>query len=132
MTSFFDTTAQAMQVLSLPESDCNYYDRVSSWSRQHAHVDNSYEQRLQTLLAEIIAQVRQVDYIFCQREAKTYLVWVLINELDPQVRREIYTKQQDIMKMFPSEIFDFYVVARMNQPPETVINQRGMELIYSR
>lgn len=90
----------------------------------------SYENRLQTFMSKRISEVDAVEYIYCQRENDIYLVWIIINDLNPEARRAIYKKQRDIIDLFPDETFDFYVVARQGKSPEAMINQRGVELIY--
>ena len=112
-----------------------YLERVFSFSVsnviQFEH-HNSYEERLQTTIAKKIAEVPEVEYIYCERQDRAYLVWVIINQLDPSARHRIYEKQRELIGRFRDENFDFYVVARLDKPPELVVNQTSMELIFSR
>lgn len=113
------------------ESISNEYVLVSS-AQAVWEYSNSYEDRLQKFIRQEIAKIIEVEYIYCRREEPVYFVWVLIKEFDPAVRRKIYQKQKEIIAMFPDEVFDFYVIARLNKPAHLIINQSGVELIYQR
>ncbi len=90
---------------------------------------NSYEDRLQAYMAQKLSEVPEVEAIYCLRDELTYFVWVVINKYDPEVRRSIYAKQKEVIKMFQEEEFDFYVIARADQPLDAVIHQEGVERI---
>jgi hypothetical protein len=93
---------------------------------------NSYENRLQDYIALKLSEIPEVEAIFCQRDERTYFVWVVIREYDPMVRRSIYAKQKEVINIFHQEEFDFYVIARKGQPFDTIIHQEGVELIFQK
>ena len=92
--------------------------------------NDSYFNRLQNFISQRIAEVVEVEYIYCCREEQAYFVWIIINQFDPSVRRKIYEKQKEIIRRFRDEMFDFYVVARLDQPPDSIVKHRNVELIY--
>lgn len=115
-----------------PTRDSIYEFNSNNTGREGWDFSNSYEDRLQKIIADRIKGVSEVEYIFCQREEDIFLVWTVINKLDVEARRRIYRKQREIIDLFKDETFDFYVVAREGQAPESIINQDGVELIYPR
>lgn len=113
------------------ESFSNDYKLLSNLEAKWEYYD-SYEDRLQKFIEQKIKVVNEVEYIYCRRQEQLYFVWVLINKFDPAVRRKIYQREKEIIRMFPEEIFDFYVIARMNKPAQSIISQPGIELIYQK
>lgn len=117
-----------------------YKNRYSSFKRENEkNEDFSYEEhdttnenRLQDFVAKIIAEVSEVEYIYCRREGQVNYIWAIINELDPQVRRAVYKKETAIIDLFPDMDFDFNIIARMNKPIQSIISQDGIELIYKK
>lgn len=93
---------------------------------------NSYEDRLQKSISEKISEIEAVERVYCKREEHTYFVWIVINRLDPSIRRAIYQKQREIIRLFRDEIFDFYVVARLDRPLNSLIGEESVELIFER
>jgi hypothetical protein len=93
---------------------------------------NSYEDRLQTYIARKLSEVPEVESIYCLRNELTYFVWVVIGEYDPEVRRRIYVKQKEVVRVFHEEEFDFYVIARKGQPLDMIIHQEGVERIFQK
>ena len=91
---------------------------------------NSNENRLQNFISKKLSEVTEVEYIYCCREDQAYFVWIIINQFDPSVRRKTYEKQKEIIRRFREEMFDFYVVARLDQPPDSIVKHRNVELIY--
>jgi hypothetical protein len=114
------------------ENDDFSYEEHDDTTKLDFKFYNSYEDRLQNFIANKLKEVKEIEYIFCQREERAYLVWIVINELNPEVRRKIYKKEKDIIRLFRGEVFDFYVIARMNKPIQTIVNQTGTELIYQK
>ena len=93
---------------------------------------NSIENKLQNFIGRIIAEVSEVEYIYCCREGQVNCIWVFINELDPEVRREVYKKEIIISDLLPEEVFDFHVIARRNKPVQSIFRQDGIELVYKK
>ncbi|HKZ42707.1 MAG TPA: hypothetical protein VJ044_17220 [Candidatus Hodarchaeales archaeon] len=108
-----------------------FYAQINHYTlRVYSEYLNSYDDTLKKFVARQIASVPEVEYIYCQREEHAYFVWILINKLDQNVRKKIYAKQREIIDLFSEEIFDFYIVARLDTPADTVIT--GPELVYKK
>lgn len=93
---------------------------------------NSYDHAIEREICKKIADVNKVEYIYYSRQGEVNSVWVIINELDRGVRKQIYKKQMAIMDYLRTELFDFHVVARMNKPLTSIINQENISLIYKK
>lgn len=131
LTSIYKNKYSLFKLMDKGNEDFSYEEHGDT-TKLEFKLDNSYENKLQNFIADKLKEVKQVEYIFCQREERAYLIWVLINELDSEVRRAVYQKEKEIIRLFRNEVFDFYVIARMNKPAQTIISKTGTELIYKR
>jgi hypothetical protein len=107
-------------------------ENISSSKDTLLEVFNSYENRLQDFIKNQISKVTEVEFIFCRSEEQAYFVWTIINKLDPNVRKTIYEYQKFIVQSFPEQMFDFYIVARTDDPIDSIVGEKGMELIFSK
>jgi hypothetical protein len=80
-----------------------------------------------------LSLVPQVERVFvdCLDQGKEFRVWTVVNERDPQVRAQIYKREQAIMGELTHANFDFQIIARENRCLSEIMNPAG-ELAYKR
>jgi len=79
--------------------------------KQH-HICDSREYNLESFISRRISEITAVEYIFTSKEENILQVWIIINELDREVRDRIYDIEYDILEHFKDIYFDFHVVCR--------------------
>jgi len=91
---------------------------------------NSTEDKLEILIAKIISQVQEVEYIVLSKIDNYYELWIVINKLDREIRDRIYDIEYDILERFGDNYFDFHVICRDDRnideicPTNTIIYYR--------
>ena len=77
--------------------------------------------------------VPQVEQVFVERieNGKTMRVMVLVEGRDPETRRRVYAREQEIIDAHPQFDFDFYMHSLMGREPGDVVDGIG-KLAYKR
>ena len=85
---------------------------------------------LQAALAQDLASVPQVSDILIENVKGAFLVWVVVDNPERQVRDRIFQKQMDLMDAFPEIGFDFNLIPSMGRPVNEIAT--GAIPVYSR
>ncbi len=72
----------------------------------------------------IVPEVEQV-YVDRIEDGKIMRVMVMVSERDPEVRRRIYVREEEIIDAHPDFEFDFYVHPLMGRPAAEVVDGIG-------
>src|SRR5579863_9446258 len=69
-----------------------------------------------------IGSVPDVEAIFTMRQEKVFYVWAIVSKSEPNVRKQIYAKEKELIKNFGAFDFDFTIIASKGRPPSSVIS----------
>jgi hypothetical protein len=81
-------------------------------------------------LANDLAGVPQVRYVFIKSVDNATLVWVAVDDHRREVRERIFERELSIMDAFPEINFDFNLVPAMGRTAAEIASDA--ELVYSR
>ena len=85
---------------------------------------------LRTALARILGLVPQVRHVMAETAEGVTVVWIAVDDPQPDVRRAIYQKELEIIDAFPDVDFDFNLVPSMGRPPADIVTDAAV--VYSR
>ncbi|MGO9230156.1 MAG: hypothetical protein ACLQKA_13245 [Bryobacteraceae bacterium] len=85
---------------------------------------------LETALSRDLANVPEVRHVLTEWADRSLLIWIAIDNPEPNVRRRIYQKEMGIMTGFPEIEFDFNLIPSMGRRPEDLAT--GARVVYSR
>jgi len=81
-------------------------------------------------LAEHLGSVPQVKFVMTEAVPNAFLVWIAVDNPEPEVRRRIYDQELGLLSEFPETGFEFNLIAAMDRPASQIAS--GSNLIYSR
>jgi hypothetical protein len=84
----------------------------------------------QDLICAEMAVVPQVESVFVESAPRRdgFHVFTIVNERDPEVRTQIYRREQAIMDAYKNLEFDFRIIARRNRDLKDVVTGLGEPL----
>lgn len=85
---------------------------------------------LENALATDLASVPQVRHVLTERDNGSLLVWIAVDDPQPDVRRKVYQQQLALIESFPEVDLDFYLIPTMGRGAEEIA--AGARLVYSR
>ncbi len=81
-------------------------------------------------LASHLGSVPQVKFVMTEAIPNALLVWIAVDNPEPEVRRRIYDQELGLLTEFPETDFDFNLIVSMGRPAAELAG--GSNLIYSR
>lgn len=114
--------------ISLIETITDYANSLSSNSDVSDFIINYLN--MEQFVANTIADVPEVEYVFGRNENNVYNIWTFIKDFDRIVRRNIYRYQRELTKRFPEFCFDFYVISLEGKSVKTLTSE--VNLLFSR
>lgn len=85
---------------------------------------------LETALSRDLASVPQVRHVLTEWADGPLLVWIAIDNPEPDVRRRIYQKELGLIDGFPEIEFDFNLIPAMGRVAGDLVT--GARVVYSR
>jgi len=82
------------------------------------------------MLAKDFGVIPQVKYVLTEDVSDTFLVWVVVDDPSPDVRRRVYEKELDLMSEFENIPFDFNLLPAMGRLPKDIVT--GAKVAYLR
>src|ERR1700733_1694263 len=107
--------SQAKEACTTSQCD-NFYGLISSSGMSETPV------LVANFVAECFSQLDNVQAVLAGHSADVLHVWIMIDEWEPEVRKQVYAIQKLIMKKLEGLHFDFYVIdiPRGTNPEEMV------------
>ena len=85
---------------------------------------------LEVALAKDLASVPQVCHVLTEWVDGPLLVWIVVDNPEPSVRRRIYQKELGLIEGFPEIEFDFNLIPAMGRNVNELAT--GAHVVYSR
>lgn len=85
---------------------------------------------LNVFIAERMSEVGKVERVYANYKAQIFYTWIVIEERDREVQKAIYEREKRIINRFSDMRFDFYIIYRSGEDPDTIVS--GVELVYDR
>ncbi len=85
---------------------------------------------LELALAQDLASIPQVHHVLADWAESSLLIWVTVDNPEPDVRRRIYEKELDLITNFPEVNFDFNLIPTMGRQVAEIITDA--RVVYSR
>jgi hypothetical protein len=82
------------------------------------------------VLAKDFGSIPQVDFVLTEDLSDTLLVWIVVSDPTPEVRKRIYEKQLSLISEFPDMPFDFNLVRTQGRKPSELVT--GANVVFSR
>lgn len=96
-------------------------DGISATREDQFYVTQSDLDSIENYIAQEIAAIKEVEYVFCVIEEDFLDISTLINHLDRKVREKIYEVELKLLKRFLDLSFDFHVIIRENRKVEELL-----------
>ncbi len=91
----------------------------------------SNRDKIENYIASEFSVISDIEYIFLSKEKDSLNVWIIMNNLNREIRDSIYDIEFDILKKFNNIDFDFHVICRENKNISKLFFP-NTEMIYQR
>jgi hypothetical protein len=85
---------------------------------------------LDIALSQDLAGICEVRHVMTDQAEDGLVVWIVVDDPAPDVRREIYRRELQLLEDFPGIEFDFNLVYSLGRSTEEIAT--GARVVYSR
>ena len=85
---------------------------------------------LETALGKDFGSIPQVRHVLTERVESSLLVWIAIDNPEPNVRMKVYQKELELMDGFPEIEFDFNLIPTLGRNAAELAP--GAHVVFSR
>ena len=78
-----------------------------------------------------MSELPTVERVYSKCRGRVFYTWIVIEDRDKQVLREIYKREKEVIRRFRDFGFDFYVIYRSGADIESLVSG-DVELLFSR
>jgi|SRR6185437_10997541 len=91
---------------------------------------NDIADPLEGALSKDLASIRQVRHVLTHKVNESLLVWIALDNPEPDIRHLIYEKELGLINGFPDVEFDFNLVPAMGRAAREIVSNANV--VYSR
>lgn len=85
---------------------------------------------IELAMAKDFACVPEVRHVMTEQVEGPLLVWIAVDNPEPEVRMRIYQMEMELIEGFPEVDFDFNLIPSMGRSAEEIAS--GARVVYSR
>lgn len=96
-----------------------------------ARVITRSTESLKAFIAQRMSDLSTVERVYSKYQDRVFYTWIVIEQRDTDVLRQIYDRELEVIERFADFGFDFYIIYRLGADVESLVSG-DLELVFQK